>query len=112
MSLFILLESAEAAEIPVHCVICQLSQSPALNGWESRAGISDPVPGCSGEGRVGFGHLGMTWGSGNCLLCVWPILAVPTSPCQVLDVWEENGRKISQDSSLREAETLSRTGKC
>lgn len=25
-------------------VICQLSQSPALNGWESRAGISDPVP--------------------------------------------------------------------
>lgn len=82
-------------------VICQLSQSPALNGWESRAGISNPVPWMFRGGKCWLwsiwewnGGPGTLLLSGNCFLCLWPILAAPTFPCQVLDVHEENGKLL------------------
>lgn len=65
MSLFILLEFAEAAEIHVHCEPLWFVSSPrAQHLMDGKAELAFLIqsPGCSGEGNVGFGASGNEMG--------------------------------------------------
>jgi len=94
--------------------ICQLSQNQALNGWESRAGMSNQVPQmlrrkcwlwCICEWIEGPAALPAFGQGTNCSVC-GPIPAAHMFPCQVMEIQEENGMSAGRNTGSFSARSL------